>query len=257
MFHKAPPLPRYNLSTLGCLELRLDTGDAIEHVRPRGLALLAVVSASGRHGLPRSHALSIFWPEATEAHARNSLRQLLFHLRVSIGGDLLTREQRVLRLNPLRIAADVPQFEASLSKGLLAEACARYDGPFLDGFDMPDHEEFSMFVERRRTELEGRYRDALRALARHAEHAAEFGIAAVWWRALTTADPVDPVAAVHLATSLKQAGRLTEAYAMLQAHAKQVAKELGVEPTHTVRSMLRELEDGIPGSVVRDGGDRR
>jgi DNA-binding SARP family transcriptional activator len=252
MFHKPPLPPRYILTTFGCLELRLDTGITIEHVRPRGLAMLAVVAASGKHGLPRAHALAVFWPEATDAHARNSLRQLLFHLRSTIGADLFTREQRALRLNPLRISTDVQQFEASLAKGMLADACARYDGPFLDGFDLPDHEEFSMFVERRRHDLELRHRDGLRALARHAEHAAEFGIAAEWWRALAAADPVDPVAAVHLATALQRTGRITEAYATLQVHATRLAKELGVEPTQTVRALMRELGGRIPWSVVTD-----
>lgn len=252
MFHKPPLPPRYNLTTFGCLELRLDTGVPIEYVRPRGLALLAVVAASGKHGLPRTHALAVFWPEATDAHARNSLRQLLFHLRSTIGADVFTREQRALRLNPLRISTDVQLFEALLAKGSLAEACARYDGPFLDGFDLPDHEEFSMFVERRREDLELRRRDGLRALARHAEHAAEFGIAAEWWRALAATDPVDPVAAVHLATTLQRAGRTTEAYATLQVHATRVAKDLGVEPTQTVRSLMTVLEGSIPRSVVTD-----
>ena len=38
--------------------------------------------------------------------------------------------------------------------------------------------------------------------------------------------------------------------AMLQAHAKQVARELGVEPTQTVRAMMEEIGEMIPKSTV-------
>ncbi len=250
VFHK-PLLPRrYILFCFGRLELVTADGAVVADVRPRGLALLALVAASGKNGLHRARAMSMLWPESTEAHARNSLRQLLFHLRSTLGAELFTRDQRALKLNTLCCDSDVLVFEQLIARGGLGEACARYDGGFLDGFSLPDHEEFSTYVERKRDELEHIRRDALRALARGAEQQGAHSVAVEWWRMLATADPLDPVSAMHQATALERAGRITEAYSSLKAHSIRVQRELGVQPTQSVRTMMERIVGGIGESVV-------
>lgn len=250
MFHKRQAIRCYTLLTFGRLELVTADGVAVDSIRPRGLALLALVAASWKSGLHRARALSMLWPEATDAHARNSLRQLLFHLRSTIGTELFLRDQRALKLNVRCCDSDVLVFEQLLARGRLSEACAHYDGEFLDGFSLPDHDEFSTFVERRRESLEHARRDALRALARGAEQHGAHGVAVEWWRMLSAADPLDPVSAVHQATALERAGRITEAYSSLKAHSLRVERELGVQPTHSVRRMMEQMTNRIGESVV-------
>lgn len=251
MFHKPLFLRRYILVCFGRLELvTADRGVVVADVRPRALALLALVAASGKNGLPRSRALSMLWPEATDAHARNSLRQLLFHLRSTLSAELFTHDQRALKLNVLCCDSDVHVFEQMLARGRLSEACAHYDGSFLDGFSLAEHDEFSTFVERKRDELEHMRRGALRALARGAEQQGAHGIAVEWWHLLAVADPLDPVSAVHQATALERAGRITEAYSSLKTHAMRVERELGVQPTQSVRKMMERIMGGIRESVV-------
>ena len=49
-----------------------------------GLALLAMVSASGERGVSREKVLAALWTESDEERARTSLRQLVHALRTQL-----------------------------------------------------------------------------------------------------------------------------------------------------------------------------
>src|SRR5437868_9085706 len=77
----------------------------------------------------RQHLAFLFWPDATEAQARNNLRQLLHLLRQALPAveQFLSADTHMLQWHPVTpFHLDVAEFEQKLT---LADAATRRDDP--------------------------------------------------------------------------------------------------------------------------------
>src|SRR5215213_2347420 len=72
------------LALLGPPQIRRADGTALVRAR-KELALLAYLAVERPHEHSRDTLLGMFWPEATEDAARNSLRVALANLRAALG----------------------------------------------------------------------------------------------------------------------------------------------------------------------------
>ena len=72
------------LALLGPPQITRADGTPVARAR-KELALLAYLAVECRHEHSRDTLLGMFWPEATEEAARNSLRVALANLRASLG----------------------------------------------------------------------------------------------------------------------------------------------------------------------------
>jgi len=81
---------RYELRILGAPDLRAPDGRRVGSVlsQPSRLSLLSYL-ALAPGPVTRAALVADFWPESDEANARNSLSQALFHLRRSLGKDVV------------------------------------------------------------------------------------------------------------------------------------------------------------------------
>src|SRR5689334_22604509 len=106
------------LRTFGGLEVdRTDRPLSGAAVRPRPLALLALVASAREGGVSRDGLLAYFWPESDTEHARNCLKQTLFALRRDLHDHLFVTRNGSLRLNPAVITTDGLQFDAARARG--------------------------------------------------------------------------------------------------------------------------------------------
>src|SRR5262245_38501279 len=83
------------LRLLGAPSLRLSDG-SVHQLERKDAALFALLALGG--SVPRSRALTWLWPDASDAAARNNLRQRLFRLRKLAARDLVNVERDVLSL---------------------------------------------------------------------------------------------------------------------------------------------------------------
>lgn len=124
------------LETLGGLVLIDGDGHPVVPQRRR-LAVLALLASAGVRGMTRDKLIAILWPESTAAHARHALEQLLYSMRRQ-GLDRLVGGSDPLWLDPAVVQTDLAAVAQRLSAGDLAGAVRLYQGPFLDGFYLPD-----------------------------------------------------------------------------------------------------------------------
>ena len=90
---------------------------------PRLRALLTYLALHRDAPQPRAHVAFLLWPDATEAQARNNLRQTLHQLRQTLPevGRLLLIDARTLQWNPATLCdLDIAAFDAALAEAAAA-----------------------------------------------------------------------------------------------------------------------------------------
>ena len=247
------PQPERHLGLSAGTTLRLRTlgglwieGDAEQQpvVRPRRLALLAILAVAGARGAAREQVLAILWPESEPDKARHALSQTLYSLRHDLGGDFVIASATGLRIDPERMTSD---FEAL--RGALAERDGRrvadlYTGAFLDGFYLAGAPEFERWVEEERRSLERAVSRALEEAARAASESGRHAEAAGLAERLVALDPLDGSYAARLVRALLAAGRRDEALAHGDAYVARVGRELDAPPDDAVVGALEEARGG-------------
>ena len=130
---------RWQLRLLGDVVLR-DAQGATHRLPGRAAtALLARLALAPERGHAREALIDLLWPGVALDVGRNRLRQVLSTLKSLLEGPgqtqaVLRADRLSVRLEARALACDVPQFEARVRAGQLAEAAALYRGELLPGF---------------------------------------------------------------------------------------------------------------------------
>ncbi|HKG95161.1 MAG TPA: protein kinase, partial [Gemmatimonadaceae bacterium] len=177
-------------------------------VHAHGLALLALLARAGTRGVTRERALSLLWPGAGPAAAREQLDRTVGELRRELGvpDGLVLAGPHDLQLDPDAASADAAEFAEALADGDAARAVLLYAGPFADGLRLDGAPAFERWVERERATLQHEYHLTLEGLARAAEQRGDHAAAAAWWRRLAAQDPLNARLALALMAALVRAG---------------------------------------------------
>ncbi len=234
----------FELKVLGGATVHGETGTLSGPASHRhSLALLSLLSCAPDLTLSRGKLTGFLWPRSAERVARNRLNTGVHRLRSALSRDVLLSVGGGLRLNPRRIRSDVRRFRMALESGDPESAVALYEGPFLDGFWLPDSPEFEHWTDRKRDQLRRAFRDALESLAIGAEERQEATLAARWWRERAREDPHDARVTIRLMNALAAAGNRAAALRAGQAHLEAFAAEFEAEPSARVRALTREFRE--------------
>ena len=217
----------HQLVTLGGLSIAGATPLSGE-VRPRCLAVLAILAAAGPRGMSRERLMAILWPSRTPERARHSFSQALYALRVDLGTDVVVTH-RQLRLDPGRITSYVEELHTAATAADWEHAAAVFVGPFLDGFYLAAAPEFERWVDGERASVAA---TALQCIERAGEalDIQDPARALAHWRRLAALDPLNARYAIACIERLVQRGERTGALACATAHAAMVRTEFDTEP---------------------------
>jgi TolB-like protein/DNA-binding SARP family transcriptional activator len=224
----------------------------------KGMALLALLAASGERGVSRDTAMALLWPDSDEERARTSLRQLVHSLRTQLHAPDLLLASPELRLDPHVVTSDVAEFRAALDAGDVATASSHYGGPFLDGFHLRGGDELERWVATERTVLARAASSALERLAVKAGEEGDLAGAIGWWRRLAGAEPLSTRAALGLMRALDASGERAAALQHARVHQLMVSQELGGVPDPSVSALAAELRAGTtprPPAIATVSGD--
>jgi len=240
-----------SLSLVVTLRLRTFGGLWIENtdaatrggVRPRRLALLALLASAGRKGLSREKVLGVLWPESEPDRARHALSQTLYNLRADLDTDVVLATPSDLRLDPARLTSDLEDFRTAVAAKDWPSAASLYTAAFLDGFYLSDAPEFERWADEERSRLAREGTRAIERVARAATDAGHGHEAAEHWHRLTLLDPLSGTYAAAYMEALARAGDRSTALAHGQAHTELVHKELDIDPDQEVVDSLVRLRD--------------
>ena len=242
-------MPHLKLLGAALLETREAPG-AERLTRRHPLALLALLACTPSHRLTRSKIAGLLWPDSPEDRARARLNTCAYHARKAIGEGVLVSTGDELTLRRERLRCDVWSFREALEADRPGAAVRHYEGPFLDGFAVPDSPSFEQWVDRERARLRTEYREALETLASAAEERGETSVAARWWQERFHDDPYDAHVALRLMDALATAGKRAAAMVAGQEHVRRLREDLGLAPDAEVVERLGRLQRVSPGPIA-------
>ena len=214
-----------------------------------GLALLAMVSASGERGVSREKVLAALWTDSDDERARTSLRQLVHALRTQLAEPDLLLPSAELRLNPAVITSDVTTFREALTKRDPEVAAALYTGPFLEGFHLRTSDGFERWSDSERAALTELAAQALSGLAEQAMKNGDPHRAVELCRRLANIDPLSARYATKLMTALEAAGERAAALQHARVY-ESLIRQMDATPDVAVTELATRLKNAAPTAAL-------
>ncbi len=240
-----------DISLLGGFQIIQDGLPVTALNQPRQQSLLAYLLLHTNSQVSRRYVAGLFWPEQSEAQARNNLRQLLHQIRHTLpisnqflhadANSLEWRADPSVRLDVWRFDQSLQRFEAASKHGnlptqsqALEEAIELYRGDLLPSC-------YEDWIIPEREELQQRYLKALERQILLLEAQREYSSAIAAAQRLLQQDPLYEHGYRLLIRLYAQNDDRASALRAYQVCVETLARELGVEPEPATRDIYQRL----------------
>ena len=242
------------VSVFGGLSVRNDLGEPLTGAaaQPRRMAILALLARAGQRGFAREKLLALLWPDAEDDRGPKALAQAIYALRKDLGSDEVIAGITELRLDPSLVSSDVGEFAAAVSRGDDDRVVELYTGPFLDGFHLPNANDFTRWVEVERVGLAADHSRSLESVARRHRAAGDARASVAAWRRLAALEPLNARVAVGLMEALAADGDRAGAIQHARIYEALIEQELDLPPDSEVIAFADRLrrDADAPAAVV-------
>lgn len=248
-------MPNIQLYFLGTPQFR-QNGNGIKITNAKGVALLTYLAAK-RLPQTREQATTLLWPDSLPQAARKNLRNVLWHIRKTLGEDVVRDESGNLSLGE-GVWVDLHAFEdtrPSAPADRLESAAALYQAPLSEGLTVLEAPAFELWLTTERERLARHYLRLLEGLiAAHRTAENWPGVISSARQALACDNLQEPM---HQALMEAHArlGERAEALRQYDTLAVILNRELGVGPLPETDNLQRAILNGHiqaqKGSVVR------
>lgn len=259
-------MPLLAMTMLGTFEVALGERPITTFEYDKVRALLAYLVTEVDRPQRRETLAGLFWPERSEARARQNLSQTLLTLRHAIGDyqaspPFLRITPQTIQFNPAsNYQADVTDFLTLLANrrlhphppgelcprclNQLHQAVALYRGGFLAGFSLADSPAFEEWVVLNRERLHRLAVEALEALATTYEHQHRPKQALPYaWRRVDL-EPWQETGYRQLMRLLAGSGQRESALVQYEKCRQCLAAEFGVEPAAETTRLFDQIRLG-------------
>lgn len=229
-------------------------------------SLLAFLILHSDSPQSRQQVAFLFWPDTSEAQARNNLRQFLFQLRQTLPDSdrflqvdtntifWKTDDQQIIDVLLFKRAIKDANLynqrgDQSLQGVVLEKAVSAYQGDLLPG-------SYDDWIEPEREGLRLQSQNAHRKLIQILETQREYTLALMIGQRLLNLDPLDEGTYVTLMRLHALNDDLTSARRIYQNAVKTLQRELGVEPGELLRSTYQRLQSVSQTTAAQGENDR-
>ncbi len=223
------------LHCLGGPALFAVAGEQVRFRTRKHLALLVRLALEPGKQFTRDYLADLLWPEAPARHANHSLAQGLSVIKAKIAREAVVIQRASVGLAAGWIDVDVTH---------LPTGDVSIDGPFLDGFEIPDARPFEDWKGEFRARLIPQVRDCL---VRQMDGARRIGDFPTVERHATRLQDLDPLAEGGIRGIMEARAWASDRSSALKAFARyeaQLADELGAKPGPELVRMADLLRDG-------------
>src|SRR5258706_34137 len=223
------------LRSLGSPALFTVAGEQVRFRTRKHFALLVRLALEPGKQFTRDYLADLLWPEAPARHANHSLAQGLSVIKAKIAREAVVIQRATVGLAAGWIDVDVTH---------LPTGDVSIDGPFLDGFEIPDARPFEDWKGEYRARLIPQVRDCL---VRQMDGARRIGDFPTVERHATRLQDLDPLAEGGIRGIMEARAWASDRSSALKAFARyeaQLADELGAKPGPELVRMADLLRDG-------------
>lgn len=210
-------------------------------------SLLAYLMLHAETPQLRQHVAFLFWPESSDAQARNNLRQALHALRLALpdADTFLYADTNTVSWRPdAPFHLDVAEFEHALEQAAVQQRTARREaleqavGLYPADLLPSCYDEWIVPVRER---IRQRYLQALEQLIDLLETQRDFAAAVEYGRRMVRDNPLDEESYRRLMRLLSLTGDRAGALSVYHACADTLQRELGVEPSQATNDIYERL----------------
>jgi DNA-binding SARP family transcriptional activator len=231
-----------HVSALGHPEITVDGKEAPKELRWRkNLGLLVYVARAPRGRRSRDLLTNVFWGDKPETTARHSLNEALRVIRKLLPDGALTADGDQITLTPGTVTFDLDEFLAHAGAGELDEARALIRGAFMEGFTIPDSNEFEDWLSGERRIWRQHCTEVLEQVAVAHLEAGDLSAARVVAHDAETLDPVADTAVRVLMQCDALRGDPSAALATYQGFVERLQRDLGLEPPESVSNLADRI----------------
>lgn len=238
------------LYLLGPAEIRNEKGE-LEHsflAGPKRLALLTYLLLSTPQGFHRRDSLlPLFWPEQDQKSARNSLSNMLYHIRKTLGREAIeNRGAEEVKINTETLWADTIAFRKACGEKDLRGAMDLYRGELLKGFHVSDiSTEFDYWIEQERKRFHVLAIEGCTGLAEKCFNDGDIQSAGIFAKKAASLDPYSEALHTKLISFLDNIGDQPAAIYMYENFANLIRREFGDEPGIHLKTLEEEIKAGM------------
>jgi len=257
-----------HLRFLGTFHIAFADGRAPAIETAKSKALLAyLVTESDRPHL-REQLAALFWPEADQKSAMQSLRQALYSLKRQLQPAVGAPSPVYLTINRQDVAfnfdsehwSDVEIFNSLIRAtqqhahqqleacpecaAHLEEAVDLYRGEFLAGLTLPDADEFENWRQARQEWFRAQVMRALMQLAMHYERRRDFGVAQQFAQRLVEMEPWDEDAQRRLIRLYAQDNQRVAAVQQFETVRRLLMQQFDAQPAPETLQLVQEIQQG-------------
>lgn len=196
----------------------------------------------------RDELVNLLWEELDERSAKKNLRNAMYRINKAFGTDILVSPQKshIMLNDTINIESDLDCFLDPQSPDISA-----YGGPFLNGFSVPDSENFEEWLQLKRNQYQQRYISRLYEAVEEAERK-KLPAEDMLLRVIET-DPYEEKAYRILMQRYVKSGRPGKAVQLYTRLNTLLKKELGVQPEAATTALYQGILDRLPGKEVASG----
>lgn len=248
----------WELRLLGSPELasrgQVDAPDLRAFARqPKRIALLALLALAPPPGTRRRDSiLGLLWPELDDTRARAALRQLLHHLRRTLGAAAIVGSgSDEIGLSP-SVWCDVGAFDEALRERRPMAALQLYRADLLQGFFVTGAPpEFEQWLEAERARLRAAAAKAAWRVADERRSARDAAGALMWARRASSLMGDDESSLQRLIAFCDRIGDRAAAVRAYEEFSARLARDYGVEPSAETQALLQTV---VERQEVRGSG---
>jgi predicted ATPase/DNA-binding SARP family transcriptional activator/DNA-binding CsgD family transcriptional regulator len=218
----------------------------------KAASLIKLLTLSQGHALHREQIMDTLWPNLSKRAASNNLRQALHAARTAFYLDphlsarvLASHEERIVLCPEGVVWVDTEAFEESARGARRAKDHSAYEAAIdLYAGELLPEDRYEEWAEGPRAHLRGLYLSLLFELASLYEERGDFEQAETVLGKLLAEEPANEGAHASLMRLYALKGRITEALAQYKRLEEMLLRNLGMEPSASVRALREEISCG-------------
>ena len=223
-------------------------GEQINFPFKRAEALLYYMIV--RRSATRQELISLLWESCDEAVGLKNLRNAIYTLKKTLGGEILLSPQKsVVTVN------EEWEIDCDYDRFLAEQDYSAYQGPFLQGFAVKNAFSYEEWLGRTREKLQERYLSGLASRAEEAQREGQAALSQQYAAEYLREDPFDENMVTFLMRQYRQENQYAKAAQVYQRLKDTLAAELGASPLESTTMLYYELMNEWNDTVAPEKGE--